>query len=102
MRHLVSLNQEQVRTDADGKIRYVVSPRDRGVPNWLDTAGNATGFVFPSWQGLPAPLRENESPSAEVVKLSELRARLPAETPVVDAAARAEQLAVRRHARLRR
>jgi hypothetical protein len=102
IRHPVSLNQAQARADADGKLRYVVSASDPGVPNWLDTAGNARGFVFLRWQGLPAPLADADAPSAELVKLSELRTKLPPDTPQVDAAARADQLAARRYAPLRR
>jgi hypothetical protein len=47
----VSLNRTQARADADGKLRYVVSASDPGVPNWLDTGGFATGYVFMRWQG---------------------------------------------------
>jgi hypothetical protein len=92
----VSLNRSQARADADGKLRYVVSASDPGVPNWLDTGGFATGYVFMRWQGLDARLAEADAPGAEVVKLVELRTKLPADTPVLDAAARARQLAARR------
>ena len=102
VRHQVSLNQVQARADADGKLRYVVSASDPGVPNWLDTAGNSSGFVFLRWQGLPGPFGDADAPSAELVKLTDLRAKLPTDTPIVDATARAEQLAARRHAPLRR
>ena len=95
-RRQVSLNRSQARADADGKLRYVVSASDPGVPNWLDTGGFATGYVFMRWQGLAGTLGEAEAPAAEVVKLAELRASLPADTPVLDAAARARQLAARR------
>jgi hypothetical protein len=98
----VSLNRSQARADADGKLRYVVSASDPGVPNWLDTGGFATGYVFLRWQGLEAGLGEAEAPHAEVVKLAALRARLPADTPVVDAAARARQLAARRVTSMRK
>jgi hypothetical protein len=97
VRHQVSLNQAQARADADGKIRYVLAASDPGVPNWLDTAGNREGYVFLRWQGLAVPLGDADAASAELVKLSELRAKLPPDTPLVDAAARAEQLAARRH-----
>ncbi len=102
VRHQVSLNHAQARTDADGRIRYVVAASDPGVPNWLDTAGNREGYVFLRWQGLAAPLGEADAATAELVKLSELRAKLPPDTPRVDAAARAQQLTARRHAPLRK
>jgi hypothetical protein len=95
-RRQVSLNRAQARADADGKLRYVVSASDPSVPNWLDTGGFATGYVFMRWQGLAGPLGEADAPSAERIKLAGVRAKLPADTPTVDAAARARQLAARR------
>jgi hypothetical protein len=95
-RRQVSLNHVQARADADGRLRYVVSASDPGVPNWLDTGGFATGYVFMRWQGLEAGLGEPDAPSAEVVKLAALREKLPADTPRLDAEARARQLAARR------
>ena len=58
--------------------------------------------MFLRWQGLAAPLGEADAATAELVKLSELRAKLPPDTPRVDAAARAQQLTARRHAPLRK
>src|SRR3546814_3501739 len=40
-----SLNDAQARVDKDGLFRAVISAQDPGVPNWLDTAGNASGAV---------------------------------------------------------
>jgi len=97
-RHQVSLNHAQARADADGRFRFVISRRDPGVPNWLDTAGTARGYLFMRWQGVPAPLGPEYAPSARLAKLAELRGVLPQDTPVVDAEERAEQLAARRHA----
>jgi len=37
--HQGSLNGSQLRVDDDGIIRVVISAKDPGVPNWLDTAG---------------------------------------------------------------
>jgi hypothetical protein len=96
VRHQSSLNHTQARTDADGKLRFVIARRDAGVPNWLDTGGHARGFVFMRWQGVPAPLGPEHAPSAQRVKLAELRRVLPAETPMVSAEQRAQQLAARR------
>lgn len=36
-----TLNGSQAPADRDGVLRVVVSARDPGVPNWLDTAGYA-------------------------------------------------------------
>jgi len=101
-RRQVSLNRTQARADADGKLRYVVSASDPAVPNWLDTGGFASGYVFMRWQGLATPLGEADAPRAELVKLAALRAKLPADTELMDAAARARQLAARRGTPMRK
>ena len=46
-----SLNDTQARPDADGKLRIVVSARDPGVANWMDTAGYPSGIVQGRWTG---------------------------------------------------
>jgi hypothetical protein len=93
-RHQTSLTTAQALPDADGLYRFVVSPTDPGVPNWIDTRGQLRGFAFMRWQGLDEDIPPQEFPSARIVELAELRAQLPPETPVVDASAR--QLALSR------
>ena len=44
--HQTSLNKKQMHLDPDGKVRIVVSSKDPGVYNWLDTLGNAYGRVI--------------------------------------------------------
>jgi hypothetical protein len=41
-----ALNEEQLLTDDDGHLRLVVSKRDPGVANWLDTAGLDRGQIL--------------------------------------------------------
>lgn len=42
--------------EKDGRVRLVVSARDPGVPNWLDTGGRHRGFVILRWlDGAAAP-----------------------------------------------
>jgi len=79
-----SLNGFQARLDRDGRCRMVVCRQDPGVPNWLDTAGYDKGVIQVRW---------NESssrpcPDSRLVKLGELRAHLPSDTPTVSAAER--------------
>lgn len=93
--HQVSLNRGQAAADADGRIRYVLSLSDPGVANWLDPAGFAEGYLFMRWQGLSRSLTPEEAPTAELVTLTELHERLPAETRFLSATQRAEQLAKR-------
>ena len=44
-----SLNDAQAKPDADGVLRIVVSAKDPGVPNWLDTAGYPRGIIQGRW-----------------------------------------------------
>jgi hypothetical protein len=74
-----SLNDTQARVDDDGFVRFVISTRDPGVPNWLDTAGHRSGQFQGRWfrsKGATLPI-------AKVVRLDDLRANLPANTPHV-------------------
>ena len=47
-----TINNQSAVTDADGRVRVVVSPRDPGAANWLDTGGRTRGSVF--WRFLLA------------------------------------------------
>jgi hypothetical protein len=98
VRHQVSLTSRQARVDSDGLIRFVVALEDPGIPNWLDAAGNPQGYIFMRWQRLAQPLTAADAPVARIVKLKDLRELLPAETPQVSSAERAQQLAGRRWA----
>lgn len=52
---------------------------DPGVPNWLDTRGHSGGLIQGRWnEASPGPL-----PTLKLVKLSQLRSHIPADTPVV-------------------
>jgi uncharacterized protein DUF1214 len=74
-----SLNGSQARVDPDGVVRYVVSAKDPGVPNWLDTAGYVSGAIQGRWtECTAAPL-----PDVHKVALADVRKSLPAGTPEV-------------------
>jgi hypothetical protein len=94
-----SLNDVQARVDADGRFRCVVSKQDPGVPNWLDKADHPWGVL---------QMRLNRAsdfpePTVRKVPVAEVRDHLPADTPVVTPAERAEHLRRRREgAQLRR
>ena len=45
-RHQSSLNGHQAVVDPDGVARFVLSSRDPGVANWLDTAGHSNGAML--------------------------------------------------------
>jgi hypothetical protein len=66
-----SLNDSQAKQDPDGVLRIVVSARDPGVANWLDTAGYARGLIQGRWadcDGQPIPV-VHKVPLAQVDQL---------------------------------
>jgi hypothetical protein len=66
-----SLNAAQMDTGPDGAYRIVISARDPGVPNWLDTEGHRRGTIF--WRFL-LPETDPELPRCRVVKTGEVAA----------------------------
>ncbi len=88
-----SLNDAQGVVDGDRVFRAVISARDPGVHNWLDTSGYPRGAVQGRWFDTDA----RPTPTARVVKLAEVAAHLPADTRMVtreerDAALRARRI----------
>jgi hypothetical protein len=51
--HTSSLNMSQGVPNADGTFTYVISIKDPGVYNWLDTVGLHEVMLQHRWQGLP-------------------------------------------------
>lgn len=72
-----SLTGAQSQADPDGMFRYVVSTRNPGVANWVDTTGHATGVVMMRWQRLTRPLTDQDGPQVEVVAFDDLADHLP-------------------------
>ena len=93
-----SLNDAQAPVDKDGVLRIVVSARDPGVPNWLDTAGHPQGIIQGRWTEC------NAQPIPEVtkVKVADVRKHLPPETGTVTPKQREEIIRERRAALLQR
>lgn len=94
-----SLNDVQARLDTDGKMRAVISKEDPGVPNWLDKADFPWGIIQARFN------HPSNFPDTKVTKVlvAEVAKHLPADTPVVTAQERHEQLRNRREgAQLRR
>lgn len=86
----------QSDADSDGLVRWVISPRDPGVRNWVDTCGAPQGFVFIRWQGL-GPDEAPPAPDLQAVGIADLSEALPAESRV-DHAERERELSARRAA----
>jgi hypothetical protein len=89
-----SLNDTQAQLDSDGKFRAVVSRLDPGVPNWLDKADYPWGIIQMRWNRAS----DYPDPTIKKVAFAEIRAHLPADTPVVTPAERSAQLRIRREA----
>src|SRR3546814_10175920 len=82
-----SLNNAQWRVDGDGILRVVVSAKDPGVPNWLDTSGYPSGAIQGRWTDCNA----QPVPSVRKVAVAEVRASLPAETHSISPEERSEE-----------
>ena len=99
-----SLTSSSSHANRDGHFTYVVSLRDPGIHNWIDTCGLHETLVLYRWQGLPEnKLRQGPTvDSVRIVKLDELAAALPPEIVRVSAAERARQIETRERAFARR
>lgn len=93
-----SLNDAQALPDSDGKLRIVVSPKDPGVRNWLDTAGHRRGVIQGRWTECDS----QPMPEVRKIKLSEVSAHLPADVARVTPEERQEIVRERRRAYLER
>ncbi|MCP5066995.1 MAG: DUF1214 domain-containing protein [bacterium] len=74
MHRMTSRTLENVTSEGDGKVRFVIAHRDPGVPNWLDPMGNERGFMTFRWldaRGAVAPV-----PVVTRVGLADLAAAL--------------------------
>ncbi len=65
----VSLNRTQMGVGEDGSYRFVVAPRDPGVPNWIDTEGRESGTLFLRFL---LPEGDIPEPSTRVVAIDSL------------------------------
>lgn len=77
-----SYNLSQSVPDADGVYSFVISPRDAGIYNWVDTSGLNSGTFAIRWQAVPGKDTVNTDASKAidkifVTKLSELKKYIP-------------------------
>jgi len=95
---LVSLNDQQMHIDTDGRYRLVIAAHDPGVANWLDTEGRPSGMVSYRYVwSEDAPV-----PTTRKIRLSELGSHLSPLTAACDENGRRGQIATRRAAVARR
>ncbi|MGV0747707.1 hypothetical protein [Mycolicibacter minnesotensis] len=77
-----SLNSTQTFADPDGYTYYVVSAKDPGVANWIDTGGLANGMLGVRWQGVEGNPTGSQTFS-QVVNVADVKDYLPADHPLV-------------------
>lgn len=100
--HLTSLNNTQMEADADGRFSFVISPRDPGVHNWLDTTGLHEFTMGVRWQGLSPNVKTPPQVSTHVVNAGQLGTVLPPAIRKLSAEQRAAQIRERQQAYDRR
>lgn len=93
-----SLSGDQLHVDSDGLVRIVLSQRDPGVPNWLDSEARPRGLIF--YRLIHA--QHDITPHAEVVPMGEVLSLMPADHPRISPPERREQLRRRRESAARR
>jgi hypothetical protein len=93
-----SLNDAQALPDSDGKLRIVVSPKDPGIRNWLDTAGHPRGVIQGRWTECDS----QPMPEVRKLKLANVRGALPADVVTVTPEERQDIIRERRRAYLER
>ena len=76
----------------------MVSHRDPGIRNWLDTEGHRRGLIMMRWQGLELALPDELQPRVELVEFDKLREYLPEDVALFGPDKRAEQIRQRRAA----
>ena len=66
-----------LRADPDGMFRYVVSTRNPGITNWLDTTDHPTGVMMLRWERIERDLTAEDGPTVELVAFDDLPKHLP-------------------------
>ncbi len=90
------LTGAQAEHDADGTISLVVSARDPGIANWVDTGGLRDLLPMIRWQGIPTTqVREGPRHWLDIVPFAEIDRHIPADATRIDAAERAARIARR-------
>ena len=75
--HQTSLNGTQAQVDPDGQIRIVVSERNPGVTNWVETLGHRRGFLQFRWQRVSREMGVADGPTVQLLGVDEVAGALP-------------------------
>ena len=89
-----SLTREQSKQNDDGLLRYVISHRDPGVWNWLDTASHGEGLIMMRWQGIEG--KPSPGPQSVLIPFEEITEYLPKDTVMISAKDRLAQIQSRK------
>jgi chemotaxis protein histidine kinase CheA len=95
--HFSSLNSDQAIASGDGSFTYVLSAKDPGYANWLDTGGLRDGALVVRWELFSRPTTSLDKAVREVrvVKFDQLASSLPNGVKKVAPNVRKQQLAAR-------
>ena len=63
--HPITINKHTARLNTDGTLTLVISPRDLGYGNWMDTNGHTAGTSLLRWIDTPSP----PTPTTKVIKI---------------------------------
>ena len=91
---LSSLTREQSKVNEDGFLRYVISHRDPGVWNWLDTASHTHGLIMVRWQGVTG--KPSPAPQSILVPFDKVKDYLPEDTVIINSKDRGAQIRSRK------
>ena len=91
---LSSLTREQSKVNEDGLLRYVISHRDPGVWNWLDTASHTQGLIMVRWQGVTG--KPSPAPQSILVPFDKVKDYLPEDTVIINSKDRGAQIRSRK------
>ncbi|MGG7104418.1 hypothetical protein [Rhodococcus sp. 24CO] len=75
--HQTSLNNSQAQVDPDGMIRMVVSEKNPGITNWIETVGHPRGILQFRWQRVSRELTPEDGPTVEIVTVEDIPKHLP-------------------------
>ena len=90
--HQTSLTRAQSHVDVGPEggaevMRYVVTERDQGLANWIETTGHERGVMMLRWQRVARPLTAEDGPRVEVVPWDSLADRADLDGQRIDAQA---------------
>jgi hypothetical protein len=93
--HQSHLNDATFVPDSDGRTTCVISLRDPGIHNWLDTTGLHEVLTGLRWQGIPGNTLVTPAVETRIVTFGELGDALPRGTRGITPADRARDISLR-------